>query len=141
MPALLSMAPELLVRICCYLEMPELKQFRGTSRICADLVAPMLFNEVHFDLEPGGCENIVQIALQPELGRLVRTLHFARRRGLKSFNSFESWEKATIYEWEHLASEVTPNDLFESEKLLPDAMKREEWDDLPLEARNQLFEA
>ncbi|KAK3613354.1 hypothetical protein LTR56_027936 [Elasticomyces elasticus] len=135
MASLLSVPPELLLVVFHYLGRPDLKRFRCGSYACADLVTQLLFDEVQFDLEPGGCDNLISIARHTELRRHIRKLHLTRRRGLKGFDSFNSWEAATIYQYGPLVSEN------EQEQILPDVMSHDGWSRMGTEARERLYEA
>jgi len=136
MASLMGMPPELLDNILLRLEKPDHKQFRCVSHACAGLVTPLVFGEVAFDLELGGCDCLAAIARGPELRRHVRRIRLERRRGLKHFESLEDWCNATVYEY------VPVSGVGSAETVLtcPCAMSRDNWKALSDNAVQHLYE-
>ncbi|KAK5685665.1 hypothetical protein LTR17_027032 [Elasticomyces elasticus] len=133
MALLFSIPHELLQEAVLRLDKVALKRLRCVSRDCARLVTPLLFREVVFDLESGGCDRLVAIAGHPDLRLLPRSLRFTRRRGLKGFQSIEAWQKATVYVYNSLV----PQD--EAESILPQMMTQSEWAGLGDTTRWRLY--
>ncbi|KAL6717747.1 hypothetical protein ACLMJK_003832 [Lecanora helva] len=136
MAHLLSLPAELLQLILLQLDKPNLKQLRAVSHECEELATSYIFCEVPFDLEPGGCDSLAAIARHPKLQRNLHTVYLRHRRGLKSFDSFEGWCPATIYEHIPWQREDGP------EYILPSSysMSQEEWDALNEKDREHLYE-
>ena len=87
-PIIVTTLPGLLENVLLHLEKSGLKIFRRVSRECEALATPHVFDEVPFDLEPGGCDSLAAIARHPRLQRNVRTVRLKRRNGLRDFPDF-----------------------------------------------------
>ena len=136
MAHLLSLPAELLQLVLLQLDKPNLKQLRAVSHECEELATPHIFCEVPFDLEPGGCNSLAAIARHPKLQRHLHTVRLQRRRGLKSFESFEGWSGATVYEhipwqWKDDPEHVLPSS---------HSMSQDQWDALSEDDRQHLYE-
>ncbi|KAK3691310.1 hypothetical protein LTR37_018716 [Vermiconidia calcicola] len=105
MESLVRLPPEILENILLRLERTDLKSFRCTSRECTGFATPLVFHEIPFDLDPGGCDGLTSIAHCSELRRHVNTIRLERRAGLKSFGDFDGWHAANIYEYVPLLHE------------------------------------
>ncbi|KAK6434668.1 hypothetical protein LTR95_009144 [Oleoguttula sp. CCFEE 5521] len=137
MSLLLSLPPELLVNILSYLPRADIKACRAVSHAYCVLATPLIFQEIPFHFEPGGCTSLDHIARVPHLASHVRTIRLQRAKGMHRFDSYDAWEMATIYEhqpWEDLYGPSPPPPI--------DArlMLRGEWDELDAPARERLYD-
>lgn len=99
MDVLLQLPRELLDRVLLLLSRPDLRQFRCVSHACANLTTPILFGEIAFDHDPGGCTGLVSIAHSPTLRRHPHTIRLCRRSGMRDFGNFDCWHAANIHEF------------------------------------------
>ncbi|TKA57586.1 hypothetical protein B0A49_10727 [Cryomyces minteri] len=75
-----------------------------------DQAARNFFETIWFDLDEGGLNSLISIASRHEHRRHVRALVLQRRRGLRDFGGFETWESSVIYEQEYSEIEADEND-------------------------------
>jgi hypothetical protein len=137
MASLLDLPKELLHDILVRLEQKNLKEFRLVSHESCARVTPTLFNEVHFDFDLRGTDSLVSISRRPHLATHVKTIELQRRRGLKRFDDFRTWQHATIYEYEPL---VSFPDGFDEAELLGGIMSQDDWHQLTDDSRRALFD-
>ncbi|KAK6442248.1 hypothetical protein LTR95_001523 [Oleoguttula sp. CCFEE 5521] len=137
MAALYELPAELLVNILGRLPKTDQKALRCTSRESAKLATPLVFSEVVFDLEPGGCDGLASIAESTRLQHHVHTVRLCRRRGLRLFRSFDDWHDSNIYE--HIPDIMLfgePRPLRTDSRLL----SRDQWAALGDDARRIMYE-
>jgi hypothetical protein len=136
MASLLGLPTELLHDILTKLEQKSLKEFRCVSRDSYARVTPILYNRVYFDFDSSGTDSLVNISHQPHLATHVKTVELQRRRGLKKFDDFWTWQQATIYEYEPFI----PRDSHDEVELWEDMMSQSDWHLMTDDSRRALFD-
>ncbi|KAJ9650608.1 hypothetical protein H2201_009301, partial [Coniosporium apollinis] len=134
-----SLSPEIWDMILAELDQAARKQLRLSSKEFCKMATPSFFETIWFDLDEGGLDSLISIASHHEHRRHVRALVLQRRRGLRDFGGFETWESSVIYEQEHSETEADEND-DDVGKGEEDLMSRQEWLALSVDGRRWLYQ-
>jgi hypothetical protein len=136
MTSLFGLPAELLHDALVRLEQESLKEFRCVSRESCARVTPILFNQVYFDFDLNGTNNLVNISRQPHFAIHMRYIELQRRSGLKKLDDFWTWQQATIYEYEPLVL----HDGLDEVEMLEGIMSQDDWHQLTDDSRRALFD-